>query len=196
MPSIIVGIDEVGRGCLFGPVVSSAVVLNEACAPEGLTDSKKLSPKKRKEISSKLLTSGKHKVSIGESTPKEIDQINILQASLLSMKRAFEDLGFDEKDYEDIEIRVDGNQKIPGLDPRLKQVTIIKGDLKDKAIAAASIVAKVFRDELVVDLDKEFPGYGLSGHKGYPTKIHKEAILKLGVTSEHRRSFKGVLEAL
>lgn len=177
-------------------MVSSAVVLNELFIPKGLTDSKKLSPKKRKLISDEILNSKKHRVSIGESSPEEIDQINILQASLLSMKRAFEDLGFEEDQYQDIEIRVDGNQKIPGLDPRLKQVTIIKGDLNDQTIAAASIVAKVFRDELVKDLDKEFPGYGLSGHKGYPTRTHKEAILKLGVTKEHRKTFKGVFEAL
>lgn len=193
--SLIIGIDEVGRGCLFGPVVASAVAFKKyRLIPDGLTDSKKLSPKKRKEFSEVLMRD--HYFGIGSCSPEEIDELNILQASLLSMKRACEKL-IEEVGHEKIEdVRIDGIWKIPGLNSKLKQTTIIKGDLKEQVIAAASIVAKVYRDELVVTMEEEYPGYGLSKHKGYPTKQHKEALLQLGATDQHRRSFKGVKEAL
>lgn len=185
-----IGVDEVGRGCLFGPVVSSAVVLIGDYSHLGLTDSKKLSEKKREEIFAKLFQED-HLIGIGETTPKEIDQINILQASLLSMKRAVENLDLELN--ASTHLFIDGTFKIPGFDSSIRQTTLIKGDLKDPFIAAASIVAKVYRDRLVKAMEEQYPGYGLKGHKGYPTKAHKEALQKLGPTDQHRRSFKGVL---
>ena len=191
--SVIIGVDEVGRGCLFGPVVSAAVVLGEDYKELGLTDSKKLTAKKREEITKKL-HSGNHMISVGHASPLEIDQLNILQASLLSMKRAV--LGLDVDLLEVENILIDGIYKIPGLDSKVSQVTIIKGDLKEPSIAAASIIAKVYRDKLMDDFEEIYPGYGLKGHKGYPTKVHKQALIELGATPEHRRSFKGVAELL
>ncbi len=193
---LIVGIDEVGRGCLFGPVVASAVAFNnELTVPIGLTDSKKLTPKKRKEFSEELLQN--HYCGIGMCSPEEIDELNILQASLFAMKKAFLDLL--EKIGDDHlveEVRIDGIWEIPEIDAKFKQVTIVKGDLNDEAIGASSIVAKVFRDELMDKAEEFYPGYGLSKHKGYPTKAHKEALLSLGVSDQHRKSFKGVKELL
>lgn len=192
--SYIVGLDEVGRGCLFGPVVAAAVAFKEGLlVPEGIRDSKKISEKKRKEIKEELFNQG-HFISVGICSPQEIDELNILQASLLAMKKAL--LGLDLSLSEVEEVRIDGNQKIPNLDPKIKQKTIIKGDSKDKAIAAASIVAKVYRDELVTAMEGDYPGYGLSKHKGYPTRAHKEALQKLGVSNQHRKSFKGVSELI
>lgn len=194
--SLIIGIDEVGRGCLFGPVVASAVAFKPgALIPSGLTDSKKLTPKKRKEFS-KILARD-HFCGTGMCSPLEVDEINILQASLLAMRRACELLIEEVKGEFAIEdVRIDGIWKIPGLDKSLQQTTIVKGDLKDEAIGAASIVAKVFRDELMERAEEFYPGYGLSKHKGYPTKAHKEALVKLGISDQHRRSFKGVKELI
>jgi ribonuclease HII len=191
---LIIGIDEVGRGCLFGPVVASAVAFKPgALIPDGLTDSKKLTAKKRKEFSTVLMRD--HYCGTGMCSPEEVDEINILQASLLAMKRACELLIKQTKGKFDIEdVRIDGIWKIPGLDEALKQTTIVKGDLHDEAIGAASIVAKVFRDEMMEKAEEFYPGYGLSKHKGYPTKAHKEALIALGVSDQHRRSFKGVKE--
>lgn len=185
-----IGVDEVGRGCLFGPVISSAVVLIGDYSSLGLTDSKKLSEKKREQIFEELYD-GDHLIGVGQASPKEIDEINILQASLLSMKRAVSAL--DVKLDKHTSIYIDGTFKIPGIEQPVKQTTIIKGDLKDFSIAAASIVAKVYRDRMVKAMEETYPGYGLKGHKGYPTKAHKEALIKLGPTDQHRRSFKGVV---
>lgn len=192
MPQVI-GIDEVGRGCLFGPVTAASFSFNpEKSIPEGLTDSKKLTPKKRKELS--LLLHQDHFVSLASCSSEEVDEINILQASLkameISCKEQIKKLG------EDVEVRIDGIWTLPGIDPKIKQLPIVKGDLHDQAIAAASIVAKVYRDELMVKMEDFYPGYDLSKHKGYPTKAHKEAIQRLGVTDQHRRTFKGVAEFL
>lgn len=192
--SLIIGIDEVGRGCLFGPVVASAVAFKKGeLIPDGLTDSKKLTSKKRKEFSEVIMRD--HYYGIGACSPEEIDELNILQASLLAMKRACEKLIESTEGLSVDEVRIDGIWKIPDLDTNLKQVTIIKGDLNDTAIGAASIVAKVYRDELMERVEELYPGYGISKHKGYPTKLHKEAILKLGATDQHRKSFKGVIGA-
>jgi ribonuclease HII len=190
---MIIGVDEVGRGCLFGPVVSSAVVLRGDHSHLGLTDSKKLSEKKREQIFEELFD-GDHLIGIGQASPSEIDEINILQASLLSMKRAVQalDVSLDDQSH----IFVDGTFKIPGIEPRIKQTTLIKGEMKEPSIAAASIVAKVFRDRLISAMEESYPGYGLKGHKGYPTKTHKEALSKLGPTDQHRKSFKGVFQSL
>jgi len=185
-----IGVDEVGRGCLFGPVVSAAVALVGDHSHLGLTDSKKLSAKKREAIFENLFD-GDHLIGIGQASPVEIDEINILQASLLSMKRAVFSLDLSLK--ENVSIFVDGTFKIPGIDPKVKQTALIKGELKEPSIAAASIVAKVFRDRLVAAMEESYPGYGIKDHKGYPTKSHKTALSKLGPTDQHRRTFKGVL---
>lgn len=183
---VIAGVDEVGRGPLIGAVVAGAVVLDPSNPIEGLTDSKKLSEKKRislaEEIKEKALV-----WSLGRSEPEEIDRINILQASLLAMKRAVEGLT----------VQVDGafvdGNRAPDLSCPAE--TVIKGDLIIPAISAASILAKVARDQEMIELDRLYPGYGLAGHKGYPTKAHREALQRLGITPLHRKSF-GPVKAL
>ena len=184
-PQPVIGVDEVGRGCLAGPVYAAAVILPEVFSIEGLTDSKKLSASRREELS--LAIHEQCEVCIACATVEEIDEINILQASLLAMKRAIEGL---EKSK--AIVLVDGKQKIPHLN--FPQQTLIKGDLRAEPVAAASIVAKVFRDRLMSELGDEYPGYGLGEHKGYATKVHKEAIAQKGPTPIHRQSFAGVKE--
>jgi ribonuclease HII len=184
-PDPVVGVDEVGRGCLAGPVFAAAVILPENLPFSGLTDSKKLSEKRREELS--LLIHQHCQVSIAFASVIEIDQFNILQASLLAMKRAVEGLNI-----ESAHVIVDGNQKIPQL--TMEQTTVIKGDLRAEPIAAASIVAKVYRDQQMKDLAKDYPGYGLEDHKGYATASHKQAIAQLGPQFFHRKSFAGVKE--
>ena len=167
-PQPVIGVDEVGRGCLAGPVYAAAVIIPPEFDTTGLTDSKKISAKRREELSKKI-----HEgcfVSLGFATVQEIDEINILQASLLAMRRAVEGLK-QKKAY----VIVDGNQKIPGV--TFPQETIVKGDFRAEPIAAASIVAKVYRDGLMKDFESTYPGYGLGDHKGYGTKVHKEACL-------------------
>jgi len=185
-PKIVVGVDEVGRGCLAGEVYAGAVILGE-CYPDGLTDSKKISEKKR-EIFSKAIKES-CQVSIASASLKEIEEINILGASLLAMKRAVENLGL-----KDAVVLVDGNKKIPGLN--FEQITLVKGDDRAEPIAAASIVAKVARDNEISAMAKKYPEYGFQSHKGYGTKAHKEAIAKWGVSPIHRRTFAGVREYL
>ncbi len=184
-PQPVIGVDEVGRGCLAGPVYAAAVIIPETYDTQGLTDSKKLSEKRRDELSKRIHQGCQ--VSLGFATVEEIDKINILWASLLAMKRAVD--GLKQKSAHVI---VDGNKKIPKVD--LPQTTIVKGDFRAEPIAAASIVAKVFRDNLMKELATKFPGYGLEGHKGYATVDHKEAIAKLGAQAFHRKSFAGVRE--
>ncbi|MCB0378154.1 MAG: ribonuclease HII [Bdellovibrionales bacterium] len=184
-PYPVVGVDEVGRGCLAGSVYAAAVILSDEFVIEGLTDSKKLTAKRREELSE--LIHQHCRVSIAFATVEEIDRFNILRASLLAMKRAVEALNLDQA-----HILVDGNQRIPGL--TFEQTTLVKGDLRAEPVAAASIVAKVFRDNEMVELGQEFPGYGLEDHKGYATKVHKDAIEKLGPAPFHRTSFAGVRE--
>jgi ribonuclease HII len=183
----IAGVDEVGRGCIAGPVTAAAVILNPQKIPSGLNDSKKVSSKNREKIFQSI--QGTCTFCVAHSSVEEIDQINILQASLLSMKRAI--LGLSIKpDF----VLIDGN-KSPG-DLESESETIVKGDSKSLSIAAASIVAKVTRDRFMSRLDKEFPGYDWSQNAGYPTKLHKSAILNIGVTPYHRRSFKPVYNIL
>ncbi len=186
---IKIGVDEVGRGCLFGPVVSAAVILKDDVSHLGLTDSKKLSSKKRDFIYESLYKDN-HIISVGLASPKEIDEINILQASLLSMKRAVLDL--DIELGKNTPLFVDGLFKIPDMDPLIPQYPLVKGELKEACIAAASVVAKVYRDRLIDSMEAEYPGYGIKNHKGYPTKEHKLALSKLGPSTQHRTSFKGV----
>ena len=184
---LIAGVDEVGRGPLAGDVVAAAVILDPANPIDGLTDSKKLSEKKREFLSREI----KKKAfcwSLGRASVSEIDEINILQASLLAMKRAIEGLA-----SKPTHCLIDGN-KVPDID--ISCEAIIKGDLKEESIGAASIIAKVQRDEEMIELDQMFPGYGLAQHKGYPTKMHIQALQELGISSIHRKSFAPVKKLL
>lgn len=184
--SLVAGVDEVGRGAIFGPVVAAAVILTEAAGLEllelGVQDSKRLSPQQR----AKLVAPIRHiavDCRIGMASVHEIERLNILQASLLAMKRAVCRLSPPPS-----LCHVDGNQSIPNLG--LPQKTLVKGDQKDIAIAAASIIAKVWRDTLIVRLDKRYPGYCLESNKGYGSAQHREALQRLGLTPQHRRSFR------
>ena len=180
---IIAGVDEAGRGPLAGPVVSAAVILDPNYKLVGLNDSKKLSAIKRKALSDEIKTHSKA-WSIGIATVEEIDDLNILGATLLSMKRAIKDLsGVPEK------VIVDG-QFTPEIDVPCE--AIIQGDATEESIMAASIIAKVERDMIMVELDKKYPHYGFSKHKGYPTKLHLQMLKKFGPCNDHRQTFKPV----
>ena len=181
------GVDEVGRGPLAGPVVSAAVILDSSLEIDGLDDSKKLSEKKRLELSRKIKESA-IAWNLASASIKEIDSLNILQASLLSMKRAVEGLKIIPE-----KVICDGNYK---PDISIECEAIIKGDSSVKSIMAASIIAKVTRDELMKDLDKIYPAYGFKKNKGYPTKFHLDALKLLGPCKIHRLSFKPVKESI
>lgn len=188
MTSVLVaGVDEVGRGPLAGPVVTAAVILDPQRPIEGLADSKAISEKRRErlfdEIKAKALA-----WAIGRCEVEEIDRMNILQATMVAMQRAVAGLSPQPE-----HALVDGN-RCPKLPCSCEYV--IKGDSKVAVISAASILAKVTRDREMVALDSLYPGYGLAGHKGYPTKSHIEALQTLGVTPIHRRSFGPVSRAL
>ncbi|MDT8371563.1 MAG: ribonuclease HII [Gammaproteobacteria bacterium] len=183
----IAGVDEVGRGPLAGPVVTAAVILDPNKPIEGLNDSKKLTEKRRQQLEP-LIKQHALAWALGRAEPDEIDELNILQATLVAMRRAVEGLAI-----EPTHALVDGNQA-----PKLAcpVTTIIKGDESEPAIAAASILAKVARDREMVDMEQLYPGYGLAKHKGYPTKQHIEALGLLGVTPIHRHSFRPVQLAI
>lgn len=176
----IAGVDEVGRGPLAGPVVAAAVILDPNRPIEGLADSKKLSEKKREALEL-IIKQRALAWSLGRAEVDEIDHLNILQASLLAMKRAVESLAMPPS-----HALVDGN-RCPDLACSVQ--AIVGGDSSEPAISAASIIAKVARDREMKELDIKYPGYGLAKHKGYPTKAHIEALQQLGVTAIHRRSF-------
>lgn len=182
----IIGVDEVGRGPLAGPVISAAIILNKEKIPEGINDSKKLSKKKREVINEELIS--QHSFAIGIASVEEIDKINILQASLLAMKRAVLNLNIKPQT-----ILVDGN-KLPDL--KYNMYPIIKGDSKSISIAAASIIAKVYRDKLMQDLSLQYPGYYWEKNSGYGTKQHLLALNNLGVTPIHRKSFAPIYNML
>jgi ribonuclease HII len=182
----IIGVDEVGRGPLAGPVISAAIILNKEMIPEGINDSKKLSKKKREVINEELIS--QHNFAIGIASVEEIDKINILQASLLAMKRAVLNLNIKPQT-----ILVDGN-KLPDLEYNM--YPIIKGDSKSISIAAASIIAKVYRDKLMQDLSLQYPGYYWEKNSGYGTKQHLLALDNLGVTPIHRKSFAPIYNML
>ena len=190
-PGPVVGVDEVGRGCLAGPVYAAAVCLKSDTGTENLTDSKLISEARREKIAPEILNA--HWVSIASASVEEIDELNILQASLLAMKRAVEGLE-QQMNAKAGHVVVDGNFRIPGL--MRKQSTLVKGDLRCAPISAASIVAKVARDQLMKDLGVECPGYALEAHKGYASPTHRDAIKNLGPTPIHRKSFSGVKEYL
>lgn len=182
----IIGVDEVGRGPLAGPVISAAIILNKEKIPEGINDSKKLPKKKREVINEELIS--QHSFAIGIASVEEIDKINILQASLLAMKRAVLNLNIKPQT-----ILVDGN-KLPDLEYNM--YPIIKGDSKSISIAAASIIAKVYRDKLMQDLSLQYPGYYWEKNSGYGTKQHLLALNNLGVTPIHRKSFAPIYNML
>lgn len=183
----IAGVDEVGRGPLVGDVVTAAVILDPNKPIQGLTDSKKLSEKKLSYLFEQI-NENALAVSIGRASPSEIDDLNILHATMLAMQRAVEGLLI-TPDF----VFIDGN-RCPAL--KMPSEAIVKGDLRVAAISAASIIAKVTRDREMVELDKQYPQYGFAKHKGYPTKAHFEAIQTHGVTAEYRKSFKPVKKVL
>ena len=185
--SHIAGIDEAGRGPLAGPVVSAAVLLPSSFHDPDITDSKKLSPKKRSYLYEKLYDQAVS-IGIGIVDNIEIERINILNASLLSMVISVKNLN-PQPDF----LLIDGKFKIP-MD--LPQEPVIRGDALSISIAAASIIAKVTRDRLMERYHQDYPQFGFSRHKGYPTKAHKEAIRAFGCCPIHRRTFKGVKEYL
>lgn len=178
--NVICGVDEAGRGPLAGPVYAAAVILPSDCVIEGLNDSKKLTEKKREalfdEIKEKALAYG-----IASADEKEIDEINILNATFLAMKRAIDSLSV----RPDLAL-IDGNQK-PHTD--IEEVTVIKGDAKSMSIAAASVLAKVSRDRFMLEMAEKYPQYEFARHKGYGTKLHYEKIAQYGVCDIHRRTF-------
>jgi len=179
---ITAGVDEVGRGCLAGPVVSAAVILKKGINLDFLKDSKKISFKKRQKISEHIKSNSIY--AFGSATVDEIFDLNILQASLLSMKRALEKL----TTKPDLTL-IDGNFAPNGIK---NYKTIINGDEKIKVISAASIIAKVYRDNLMIKLAKEFSNYSWENNFGYGTRAHLAGLKKFGVTAHHRKSFKPV----
>ncbi len=183
---VTAGVDEVGRGCLAGPVVSAAVILKKSIDFKLLKDSKKIPFKKREEISDHIKSNSYF--AIGVASVEEILNLNILQASLLSMKRAIEKLTVKPS-----LTLIDGNFAPVGLK---NYKTIINGDEKVKVISAASIIAKVYRDRLMIRLSEKFSNYAWERNFGYGTKAHLEGLKKFGVTSHHRKSFKPVYKIL
>ena len=186
-PGLIAGVDEAGRGPLAGPVVAAAVILDDLQPIKGLNDSKVLTARARDrlfdEIHAKALC-----FCIAQASVEEIDQLNILHATMLAMRRAVEGLRLRPH-----KVLVDGN-RIPTL--RVAAEAIVKGDAKVKAISAASILAKVHRDRLCLQLHELHPQYGFDGHKGYPTSAHLSALREHGACPEHRRSFAPVRDVL
>lgn len=180
------GIDEAGRGPWAGPVVTAAVILDYDAVPDGLTDSKKLTEARREELYAQIITSAR--VCAASAAPATIDRLNIRSATLAAMARAVSGLP-KVPDY----ILVDGRDVPPGLAQPAQAV--VKGDGRCLCVAAASIVAKVLRDRMMVALDAEFPGYGFASHKGYGVPAHREALTRLGPTALHRMSFKPVRHA-
>lgn len=182
----VAGVDEVGRGPLAGPVTAAAVVLDPRCIPEGLDDSKKLTLAARERLFNEIMANAI--VSVAHASVEEIDALNILYASHLAMERAIAAM------RPVCHALVDGNMIPKGLG--CPATALVKGDGRSLSIAAASIVAKVTRDRIMVDLAQQFPGYGWEKNAGYPTSGHREALETLGVTPHHRRSFKTVHKML
>jgi len=181
----IAGLDEVGRGPLFGPVVAAAVILPHEAKLDGLTDSKQLGEEERIRLD-RVVREVAVAWAIAEVDAATIDRINILQASRLAMRLAVERLS-----HAPDCLLIDGNQRIEW---ECSQRTIVKGDARCLSIAAASVIAKVYRDRIIGELDAKYPGYGLKRNMGYPTASHRAALLRLGPTELHRRSFRGVVD--
>jgi ribonuclease HII len=187
----VAGVDEAGRGPLAGPVVAAAVVFPPEFHRPEIRDSKALSPKAR-ERAFFLVTSHALGFAVAQSSPDEIDRINILQASLLAMRRAVEKLA-PSPDF----LYIDGNVSIPSVEggpwAGIRQESLVSGDTRCVSVMAASIVAKVTRDRLMLEYDRVYPGYGFASHKGYPTKGHLAALRALGPSPIHRKTFRGVV---
>jgi len=190
--SRVAGVDEAGRGPLAGPVVAACVILPRDLDHSIFRDSKLLTARRRSLIFDVLQGNGAL-IGVGSADPREIEQINILQASLLAMKRAVEDCAAHNlgglPDY----LLVDGKFQVPAS---VSQLTLVKGESKSASIAAASIIAKVTRDRIMADNHQQFPQYGFLRHQGYPTKEHRQAISRFGPCPLHRRTFRGVIEFL
>ncbi len=182
--SSVAGVDEVGRGCLAGPVVAASVILPKDCGIKGINDSKKLTPKKRDELFDIILASAVA-YGIGVVDHAEIDKINILQASLKAMKISVESLAV-KPQY----LLIDGNQPIP--DMKIPQKIIVKGDVRSISVGAASIVAKVTRDRMMAELENKYPNFKFSVHKGYGTGLHLSELKQHGPSPIHRMTFAGV----
>lgn len=180
----VAGVDEAGRGCLAGPVAAGAVILDPGRPIRGLRDSKKLTEKRREELFAEIREKSVA-WSVAMTGPGEIDRTNILRAALRAMEKAVAGLSV-APDF----VLVDGNARISLA---VEQKTVVGGDDRCASIAAASIVAKVTRDRLMKELETEYPGYGFSRHKGYPSKEHRESLRRLGPCPIHRKSFNGVL---
>lgn len=180
--NIEVGVDEAGRGCLCGDVFAAAVILPDTFVCDDLNDSKKLTDHKRRELR-EIIQKQAIAYGIGRVSAEEIDEINILNAAILAMHRALDNIPI----RPDL-IIVDGNRFKKYYD--VEYQTIVKGDSKYMSIAAASILAKTYRDDYMLEMDKVYPAYGFKEHKGYPTKQHRAAIAKLGATDIHRKTFK------
>jgi ribonuclease HII len=183
----IAGLDEVGRGPLFGPVVAAAVILPKGCRLNGLNDSKMLSEKKRVEFDYEIRVNA-DAWAIASVDVETIDRINIRQASLLAMRLAVQQLA-NSPDF----LLIDGRDTIDWPCP---QQAVIHGDAISLSIAAASVLAKVYRDRMLIDLDRQFPGYGLASHKGYACPEHLAALARLGPTPLHRKSFNPVAQSV
>lgn len=183
---LVAGVDEAGRGPLAGPVVAAAVILDDERPIRGLADSKLLSPQRRERLHDEILARALCHC-VGTASVEEIDQLNILQATLLAMQRAVERLRLPPR-----LVLVDGN-RLPALEVPAR--AIVQGDARVAAISAASILAKVHRDRLCLELDRRHPQYGFAAHKGYPTPAHLQALRAHGPCAEHRRSFAPVREA-
>ena len=181
----VAGIDEAGRGPLAGPVVAAAVILPEQFELPGLTDSKKMTEKRRSELYPQICRQA-ISYGIGVASAAEIDRINVLQATLLAMQRAVTRLSL-SPDH----LLIDGITPLP---VGISQQTLKKGDSRSLSVAAASVVAKVVRDRIMVSFDRQLPGYGFSRHKGYGTQQHCQAIARLGPSVQHRKTFAGVKE--
>lgn len=182
----VIGVDEVGRGPLFGEVVAVASYIIDIEKDREIfskiNDSKKLSEKSRERIYEKLINSDNIVFAVGMASEKEIDKINILNATFLAMNRALEKLNIQDK-----LVLVDGNKKIKGYTK--KQECQVKADSKNLTVAISSIIAKVYRDRMMIEYSKKYVGYGLENHKGYGTKMHYMALEKLGISDKHRRTF-------
>ena len=178
--ALVCGVDEAGRGPLCGPVFAAACILPDGLVIEGLNDSKKLTEKKREKLFD-IIKEEAVAYCIASASVEEIDKLNILEADLLAMRRAIDGLGV-KADF----ALIDGNI---ARDFQIPAKAIVKGDATSMNIAAASVLAKVARDRICVDLDREYPEYGIAKHKGYPTKAHYQAIAQYGITEEYRKSF-------
>lgn len=186
--NFVAGVDEVGRGPLAGPVVAAAVILNPAMPISGLVDSKKISEARREELA-KEIRENALSWAIARVDVDEIDEINILQATMKAMTVAVEQMD-QQPDY----VMIDGNRIPEGI--TIPTEAVVKGDDRVACISAASIIAKVARDTEMIEMDTVYPGYGLAGHKGYPTKAHIAALQELGITPIHRKSFGPVKKLL